>query len=305
MIAASTATSSSTRSSHNKAGGPPSSSGSSTRGAAGAAVAVGVAGSAVPVAVGCGEGVGVGSGVAVAVGCGEGVGVGSGVAVAVGCGEGVGVGSGVAVAVGCGEGVGVGSGVAVAVGCGEGVGVGSGVAVGTGVGVGAGPTRMAEAPPTLCSVLAASRRTPVKIYRPSAAGAVTVYVTRSTPNRVKLTVWPSTNTAAAFKSDATKVNPAGRVSLSRPKPPYPEAATVTRSSPPGSTHGTDKDRVARCVDATVASGCKGPYTPSRIATRSPSRTNVLTAKALPPCNGNASPQPWRGLPSPDVVYLPK
>ena len=50
------------------------------------------------------------------------------------------------------------------------VAVGAGVGVGVGVGVGAGPTRnWPKAPPTFCSALGPrSRRTPVKIYRPSA-----------------------------------------------------------------------------------------------------------------------------------------
>ena len=125
------------------------------------------------------------AGSAVAIGAGAAVGT----AVAVGCGEGVGVGSGVAVGIG----VAVGSGITV----GSGVAVGCRVAVGAGVGVavGAGPTRMPTAPPIHASLFWLSRMTPVKAYRPGAVGAITVYVTHSSPSRLKVTVWPSTSAA--------------------------------------------------------------------------------------------------------------
>ena len=146
-----------------------------------------------------------GSGVGVAVGVGSGVGV----AVGVGSGVGVAVGSDVGVAVGVGSGVGVaiGSDVGVAVGVGSGVGVavgsdvGSGVGVAVGSSVGLGPTLMLESPPTACSTRCESRRTPEKEWGPSALGAATVYVKRSSPSSVKATVWPSTATAALDRSE--------------------------------------------------------------------------------------------------------
>ena len=75
-----------------------------------------------------------------------------------GGGAAVGVGSVAAVGVG----VAIGSGVAVAVGSGVGVAVGVAVGCGVGVGVGAVPTLMLESPPTACSALFASSRTPEK-----------------------------------------------------------------------------------------------------------------------------------------------
>ena len=146
---------------------------------------MGVAGSAVA------NGAGMAVGAAVAVAAGMAVGT----AVAVGCGERGGVGSGVVVGVGetVGSGVAVGSGMAV----GSGVAVSCRVAVGAGVGVavGTGPTRMPTAPPIPASLFWLSRMTPAKEYRPGAVGAITVYVTRSTPGRLKVTVWPSTSAA--------------------------------------------------------------------------------------------------------------
>ena len=104
------------------------------------------------------------------------------------------VGSGTAAGVGMaiassGVGVAVGSGVSVAVG------------VGSGGGVGSGPTLMLESPPTACSTRCESRRTPEKEWGPSALGAATVYVKRSSPSSVKATVWPSTATAALDRSE--------------------------------------------------------------------------------------------------------
>ena len=128
---------------------------------------------------------------------------------------------GTSVAVGAGE----------AVGADIGAGVGSGVAVdfGVGVAVGSGPTRMDVSPAVIASCFRLSSKTPEKSYYPSSAGAVTVYVTSSAPSRVKMTVCPITDTVSATKSDSTKENPAGRVSLSRAKPPDPEAEMVTCS----------------------------------------------------------------------------
>ena len=59
--------------------------------------------------------------------------------------------------------------------------------------------------------------------------------------------------------------------------------------------------MAPCVDATAVSGCRGKEAPSTIAPKNPSRTYVLTDKALSPCRGDAGPQQCRGLPSPDIV----
>ena len=95
------------------------------------------------------------------------VGVGDGVDAAIGVGAGLGVGLGV--------GMGAGVGVATVVGIGGGVAVGVGVAVGMGVGVGGGValTVNSEEPPTDCSTLSESLRSPAKEYAPCWADVVT------------------------------------------------------------------------------------------------------------------------------------
>ena len=153
----------------------------------------------------------------VAVGAGVGVAVGVGLDIVVGMGLGVtvgaGVGSGVAVGVGVGVAAGMGPGVAVGddVGVGRGVGVTVGVGVGRGVAVAGAPTHSSEAPPTPCPILSSSTTKPENEQGPSALGAVTVYVKRSssasvTPSplsRLNLTVCPSTITAASDRSAPT------------------------------------------------------------------------------------------------------
>ena len=79
-------------------------------------------------------------------------------------------------AVGAGEAVGAGVAVGSGVAVGLGVAVGSGVFVGAGSGVAVGsrPTRMDESPAVTASCFRSSKRTPEKLYCPSAAGAVTM-----------------------------------------------------------------------------------------------------------------------------------
>ena len=91
-------------------------------------------------------------------------------------GTGVGVEVGVATGVGGGSGVATGVGIGVDVGVGVSVGVGIGVGVGVGVGVGGGVvlTVNSEWPPIVRSTLSKSLRTPLKEYRPSSAGTITV-----------------------------------------------------------------------------------------------------------------------------------
>ena len=97
-----------------------------------------------------------------------------------------------------------------AAGSGVALAVGSGVGVGVGVGVGSGPTRMAVWPLTGVSDLSKSSMIPEKGYVFISAGAVTVYVKRSSPSSMKVTVWPSTSTAAGGQVGAPVAEPGGQ-----------------------------------------------------------------------------------------------
>ena len=204
-----------------------------------------------------------------------------------------------AVDVGCRAGVGVGSGVTV----GFGVVVGAGVAVGAGVGVsvGSGPTRTDEAPAVIASCFCKSRRTPEKSYCLSAAGGRHGVGHQFHPQQGEGDGLSLHLHGGCVQVGCHKGEPLRQGLLEHAEAAVPRGKTVTRSSPSGSTHGAENDRVAPCVDATAVSGCRGKKAPSTIAPKNPSRTYVLTDKALSPCRGDAGPQQCRGLPSPDIV----
>ena len=107
-----------------------------------------------------------------------------------------------------------------------------------------------------------------------------MYEKRSTPNRVNLTVCPSTSIASSGRVDFVKRNPVGRVSTTCPNAPNPAAVILTSSLPPGTTDGAAKDRVALAACASTGLTTNNSNT-TKAAAATTNSANTFPIMALP------------------------